>query len=651
MNRRFPLSVLLAALIAAIFAVSAVSAQEITQQPKLILGGVSFSITIDGGSEESALVEIRDANGALLASGGVAPGASREFRDLVVAEKSLLPLTVHLGAPAEGVAGQTLNIPYAPAWFSLAPPFIAIILALLFKEVITALVAGVWIGVLAIAGYDPVQATWRLVDEYVIAALVDTGSGHIQILVFSLMLGGLVGIIGKNGGTLGIVEAVTPFANTRRRGKIATWIAGLCIFFDDYANTLIVGNTMRPITDRLKISREKLAFLVDSTAAPVAALVPISTWVGYEISLIADGVTATASRIGDPVTAAALTQLQPFNVFIDTIPYLFYPLLALGFVFLTSLMDRDFGPMARAEIRAASGGGLHAPEASLATDTSDSFLDAKEGVTRRWWNAAVPVLTVVLVVLGGLYTSGRAGVGAEASLRDIFGAADPFATLLWGSLAGVTVAALISVAQRILSVQECVDAWVAGVKSMMMAMIILTLAWALGGVVKDLGTAQFLTQVIGGVLSLKILPALVFLTAGAMAFATGTSWATMAILIPLVIPLAVSMAVGAGLDWPTQYSILLGTVASVLAGAIWGDHCSPISDTTVLSSMASGCDHIDHVKTQLPYAMLVGGVSVVVGSIGTAYGLPPWIALGIGALILFGVLKLVGTRAETADGP
>ena len=388
---------------------------------------------------------------------------------------------------------------------------LTIALALLFREVITALLAGVWLGALAVAGYNPLSALWRTIDSYIVPALGDVEGGHTQIVVFSFLLGGLVGVVARNGGTQGIVDAVSPFASTGRRGKIATWLAGLAIFFDDYANTLIVGNTMRPIADRLKISREKLAYIVDSTAAPVAALVPISTWVGYEISLIADGMRIAAEQPGtDPALVQTLTSISPFAVFISTIPYLFYPLLALAFVFLTSVMDRDFGPMAKAERRAASGGGLYRPGAQLAVDTTESHFTPADGTIPRWYNAALPIIVVIVVVLGGLYTTGRASVEAGASLMDIFGAADPFATLLWGSMSGCIVAVLLSIGQRILTVQQSLDAWVGGMKAMLMAMIILTLAWSLGTVTSDLGTAQYLAQILGGALPIQALPLAVF---------------------------------------------------------------------------------------------------------------------------------------------
>ena len=615
----------------------ALHAQEAVEGPKVILSSVPFSLTVRGATEISELVEVRDAGGTLLASGTVAPREELELRDVSVASRDALPLQVRIGGTVHEVSA-----PYAPAWFSILPPLLAIALALIFKEVISALLAGIWLGALAVAGYNPLQATWRLVDEYIVPALGDTDGGHTQIVVFSLLLGGMVGMISKNGGTMGVVHAVAPLARNRRRGKIATMLAGLAIFFDDYANTLVVGNTMRPITDKLKVSREKLAYLVDSTAAPVAALVPISTWVGYEVSLIGDGL---GSAVGEAAgaDAAFLAGLSPYTVFIETIPYLFYPLLALAFVFLTSAMNRDFGSMARAEARAAAGRGLHREGAMLATDTSEGFVQARAGVPRRWWNAAIPVLTVVLVVLVGLYTSGRAAVGPDAPLKDVFGAADPFATLLWGSLAGCIVAAALSLGQRLLTVHQCIDAWVGGVKAMMIAMVILTLAWSLGAVTTDVGTADYLSQLLSGNLPIVLLPAVVFITSGAMAFATGTSWTTMAILIPLVIPLTVSLAGGTGFADGSLYGILLATTSSVLAGAIWGDHCSPISDTTVLSSTAAACDHVDHVRTQLPYAVLVGVTGLLLGSLGTSLGIPHWIALFGGVVVLAVFLRMFGT--------
>ncbi len=630
----------------------AVVAQGVEESPPVLLTGVPFDVTVRGGDETSSAWEIRTSDDRLLASGAVAPGGTATAERLVLESRDELPIRIVVGD-----VEQTLERPVVPGWFSLLPPLLAVLLALLFREVVTALFAGIWLGALAVAGFNPLAAVWRVVDTYAVPALADPD--HASIVAFSLLLGGMVGVIARNGGTLGIVEAVAPLARSERRGKLATWLAGMAIFFDDYANTLIVGNTMRPITDRLRISREKLAYIVDSTAAPLAAIVPISTWVGYEITLIGDGLGIAAGQTADVALSAELAGANPFTVFLHTIPYLFYPLLALVLVVLTSAMNRDFGPMAAAELRARRGDGLWRPGAMLAADTSGDLMEAKEDTPHRWWNAALPVLTVIAVVVAGLYFTGRAVAVQESpdpSLMDVFGEADPFATLLWGSLAGCLVAIGLSMAQGVLTLEESMTAWVGGLKAMVIAMVILVLAWSLGAVTEDVGTARYLSLILEGAFPLELLPVLVFVTAAAIAFATGTSWGTMAILLPLVIPLAVTLGGGIDFEGGAHYTVLLGTISSVLAGAIFGDHCSPISDTTVLSSMAAGCDHVDHVRTQLPYAVLVAVVAMAVGDVPTAYGLPNWISLVVGALILWAFVRFRSERVDRSgpgdrDGP
>ncbi len=543
-----------------------------------------------------------------------------------------------------------MNIPIEPGWLSLLPPLAAIALALIFREVVISLFAGVWLGALFLSGYNPVTATLTSVDRFVIEALAD--SDHASIILFSLLLGGMVGVMTRSGGTRGIVEALRPLATTRRRGQFLAWLAGILIFFDDYANTLIVGNTMRPVTDRLGVSREKLAYIVDSTAAPMAAIALISTWVGYEISLIGDALRASAAQVADPALQAELlaAAANPFSVFLHSIPYLFYPILTLLFVLLTVVMRRDFGPMLAAERRAAAGGGLHRPGAMLATDTSGGLAEAPDGTPYRWYNAAIPVAVVMVVALGGIYTTGRASLGPGAhSLRDIVGAADPFKSLIWASFLGSATAMALAVAQGLLPMREAMEAWLAGMRAMVLAMVILVLAWSLGGVTEALGTGPYISSLLADTLPLAALPVLVFLVAAAISFATGTSWGTMAIMFPVVVPLAVSMGAGVGFAGGTNYTILLGVISSVMAGSVFGDHCSPISDTTVMSSMASACDHVDHVRTQLPYAVLVAAVGIAVGDIPTALGLHPGISLLLGIAILAAVLRVVGRRYELEE--
>lgn len=538
-------------------------------------------------------------------------------------------------------------MPVEPGWLSLLPPLVAIVLALAFREVVISLFAGIWFGALIAAQWNPLTATMISVDRFIVEGLADTDK--ISIVVFSLLLGGMVGVIGRSGGTLGLVESMRSLATSARRGQVMGWLAGVIIFFDDYANTLIVGNTMRPVTDRLNISREKLAYIVDSTAAPMAAIAVISTWVGFEISLIGDALRTAASQTADPAAAAQLMQgaQNPFNVFLHSIPYLFYPILALVFVLLVSVTGRDFGPMLKAEQRARRGEGVSAPTARPAVDVTSSYMSPPQGVPHRWYNAAIPVLTVIVVALAGIFYTGAQEAPAGATLWQIVGGADPFKTLIWASFSGNIVAIALAVAQRILKLGEALEAWLNGLRAMLLAIVILVLAWGLGGVTEALGTGPYLSGLLQDTLPLGLLPVIVFITGAAISFATGTSWGTMAILFPVTIPLAVAMGAGVDFDGGAHYSILLGVISSVMAGSIFGDHCSPISDTTVMSSMATACDHIDHVRTQIPYALVVAMVGMLVGDIPTAYGLPPWVSLAAGVAILYLVLRYVGRPVET----
>ncbi len=545
-----------------------------------------------------------------------------------------------------------MTVPIEPGWLSLLPPLAAIGLALLFREVVISLFAGIWLGALLLSQYNPISATLMTVDRFALGALGD--SDHIAIIVFSLMLGGMVGVMNRSGGTRGVVEALRGLATSRRRGQFLTWLAGTLIFFDDYANTLIVGNTMRPVTDRLKVSREKLAYIVDSTAAPIAAMAVVSTWVGFEITLIGDAMRSAAAQTADAAVQADLLAAaqNPFSVFLHSIPYLFYPILTLIFVLFIVLTGRDYGPMLQAERRAASGGGLLRPGAMPAADTGSGIQEPPEGVKHRWYNAGIPVLTVMIVALVGIFHTGAESLGAgDHSLWEVVGEADPFASLIWASFTGSIVAIALPIAQRILTASQAIEAWVGGLKSMMLAVVILVLAWSLGGVTEALGTGPYLSAVLQDTLPIKLLPVLVFLVAALISFATGTSWGTMAILFPVVIPLAVAMGAGVGFGTGEGYTILLGVVSSIMAGSVFGDHCSPISDTTVMSSMASACDHVDHVRTQLPYAVTVAVVAMAVGDIPTAFGMSPVISLLVGVAILYAVLRFFGRRLDLAAAP
>ncbi len=520
----------------------------------------------------------------------------------------------------------------ATAW-SLVPPVLAITLALVFREVLVSLFLGIWLGTSMLAGADPVAGLLRAVDTNVRGALTD--ADHVSIIVFSMLLGGMVGVMSRAGGMMGVVRLLEPLATTPRRAQLVTWAMGVAIFFDDYSNTLIVGNAMRPVTDRHRISREKLAFVVDSTAAPVACIALVSTWIGYQVSLLSDAL------------AAAGSPLNPFALFLESLPLAFYPLLALVTVVTVAVGGRDWGPMAAAERRALRGQ-LLAPTARPLADYETSGLAPADDVAARWVNAALPVLAVVVVTVTGLVVTGRdalAGSGAtDPALRDVIGASDPFTTLLWGSLSGLVVAIGLAVGQRILDLRSALDATVAGFKSMLMAVVVLTLAWSLGRVCTDLATADFLKQAVGDFLPPGLLPTAVFLVAAAVSFATGTSWGTMAILTPLALPLVLRLA-------PGDLAVVPATVSAILGGSVFGDHCSPISDTTIMSSMASSCDHVDHVRTQLPYALLAATTAIVLGYLpANLLGLPSWPGLLAGTAVIVAVFRLAG-RPLQDPGP
>jgi Na+/H+ antiporter NhaC len=558
----------------------------------------------------------------------------------VAAQGALSPMTDSVTATAVpreavGLAQQSVQSADEPehfGWVSVLPPLIAIAMALAFKRVIPALFLGIWVGAWAVYGFSAqglLQGVLDAFQVYVLQALAN--EDHAAIILFSFMIGGMVGIITRNGGMNGVVNRIAGWATSARRGQLATGVLGLVVFFDDYANTLVVGNTMRPVTDGLRISREKLAYIVDSTAAPVSCLALVTTWIGYEVGLI-----------GTAVEKIEGLDISAYAVFLSSIPFSFYPILAIFFVFAIVLSRNDFGPMYRAELRARSTGELLSPDASIDPEaTTGEHTTPKEGKPQRALNAIVPVAVLVLGVVVGLFVTGEGD-----NVRDIIGSADSYKALMWASLLGVLVAYVLSVGQRILTVGDTVEAWYSGLKSMLFAMIILVLAWSLSGITEVLGTAEYLVLILGDAIPAGLLPAIVFLLSAATAFATGSSWGTMGILMPLVIPLTWAVLVVNEMADPAHYHILYSTVSCILAGAVWGDHCSPMSDTTILSSMASGCDHIDHVRTQLPYALTVGIVAILVGTVPTGFGFPWWLSLIIGASILLVGLRYAGRNPE-----
>ena len=529
-----------------------------------------------------------------------------------------------------GSDSSIFNLRVIPGWISIVPPLLAILMALLLRNVIPALIAGIWFGAAALISFSPsgiFQGLLNGFQVYVVRAL--SNEDHAAIILFSMMIGGMVGIITRNGGMNSIVMLLVSRAKTAIGGQVSVWLMGLMIFFDDYSNTLVVGNTARPLTDHLKISREKLAYIVDSTAAPVVCLALITTWIGYEVGLI-DAALSGIPELTEPA----------YTVFLHSIPYSFYPILAIIFVFTVAYTGKDMGPMYAAEVRARNG--QVSPINSMDTPAiQGDNLEPKAGVKMRAINAFIPIIVLIVSLLAGLYITGEG-----ENLTDIIGSANSYVAMLWASLLGAMTAAIMTISQKILTTHETVDAWFGGVRAMLFAMIVLILAWALSDISMALHTADYLVSILADSLPAQMVPATVFVLSAITAFTTGTSWGTLGILMPLVVPLCWAVMQVNGMATPEHMHILYSAIACNLAGAVWGDHCSPISDTTVLSSMASGCDHIEHVRTQMPYALLVGFVAIIIGTVPGAYGLSPIISILLGGVILIGILNYFGKTAH-----
>ncbi len=519
---------------------------------------------------------------------------------------------------------------------AILPPVIAIIFALIFKQVVIALLSGVWLGSLILTGFHPVNSILRIVDYYIINTLTgpSEGADHMSILIFTLLLGGMVGITSRMGGMQGIVNKVSRLATNAKRGQLTVWIMGMVIFFDDYTNTLIVGNATRSLTDSLKISREKLSYIVDSTAAPITSLAVITSWIGFQISLINQSFVAMN------------IERNPLTIFVTSLPYSVYPILTILFVLFIILSGRDFSLMLKAEQRARTTGKVNSDTARPISSLDSDNMSLADNVTPRIVNGIVPIGVVIGVTFIGLLVTGHDSLTASGArtfgLLDMLKESNSFVALLWSSFAGCIVAAILALGQKLLTLTDTVTAWVNGIKSMVMAFIILILAWCIGSVCVELHTADYLVYHLANILSPNFLPTIVFLLAMSISFSTGTSWGTMSILTPIVIPLVFGTAAATGLTAEATEPVLLGSIAAILSGAVFGDHCSPISDTTIMSSMASGADHIDHVRTQLPYALTVGIVSLLFGYLLTALGVPIFVSLILATLSMISIIRIFG---------
>lgn len=522
-----------------------------------------------------------------------------------------------------------------PLWLSILPPLIAIVMALLLKEVISALFFGVLSGTFIMAlysGQEPGTALGsgllRVMDTYVVGSIFDID--HAMIIVFTLTIGGMVKIISANGGMQGIVNWLLRRANGPRSGQLMTFVMDLCIFFDDYSNTLMVGNTMRPVADKLRVSREKLAFIVDSTAAPVVAIAFVTTWIGAELSYIQEGIDV----IGLEASA--------YSVFVNSLKYSFYPILTLCFVLMIIHSGRDYGPMLKAEREART------------KVVSDSNSQDNSNKQAHGIDALLPLLTLIFGTIIGLFITGYDSAiwqdsshGFFTKLSETIGEANSYLALIWSSIVSLIISVIMTLYRGTLTFGKIMDEMVDGFKVMFNAVLILTMAWSIALVTKHMHTAEFVSAILLKLsLSPYIIPALTFLLAALIGFSTGTSWGTMAILYPLILPASWMLCQNQGLGVDATMPLFYSVVASVMAGSVMGDHCSPISDTTIMSSMASGCNHLQHVKTQMPYALTVGAVALFIGVLPTSLGLPSWLAFLMALAILGIIVRFVGKKVE-----
>lgn len=531
---------------------------------------------------------------------------------------------------------------------TLIPPLIAIILAFVTKNVVLSLFVGIFSGTIIVqyaTGANIISGIilgFADIVDYVLTSLADPWNAGIILQV--LTIGGLIALITSSGGARAVAESLSKKATGPISTQVITWILGLLVFFDDYANALIVGPIMRPVSDKMNISRERLAFVVDATAAPIAGIALISTWIGYEVGLINDAYQS----IGQNVNA--------YGIFLETLPYRFYNILMLFFVVLTSITLREFGSMKKAQERARDTGQLIAEGSFLENEGEETEVVVKGKASI--WNALIPIGALIVFSFVGFYTDGRQTIMASdntaliqlletspfsfAAIRETFGVSDASVVLFQAALVASVVALIMGALQGHYTFGKGIDIWVSGMKTLIITGVILLLAWSLSGVMNDLGTANYLVSLLGDTMPAFLLPTVIFVLGAIISFATGTSYGTMGILMPLAIPLATAMQ-------PENSEFIVMSVGAVLTGAIFGDHSSPISDTTILSSMGAGSNLLDHVKTQLPYALTVAAISIVFGYIPSAFNLSIWIVLPVAFLAVVAVVYIFGKKVDPTE--
>lgn len=639
---------------------SAAVGSDTAGQPILRMGGVRIVTTgpsnadllVHGLARRALLSALRqraDAQGKMLSIDGELTPVQGGLHVLIVHEQAALTLQ------ADAPGGEHYDVRMAgwqpPGRDVLVPPLMAVLLAILFRRPVVALFAGVWTSCTLLLLREPqvgaLEAAAGGLREVVMELLLPElrDPQRLQVLGFVLAMLAMVGVMSQSGGMRGLMDLVAHYARTARRTQIATWLAGFVVFFDDYANCLLVGATMRPLCDRFRVSREKLAYLVDSTAAPVAGLSLFSTWIAFEVS-----------TFSPQLPAAGLLPTDGYAVFLETLPFRFYCILTLLLSAAIAFSGRDFGPMLSAERRARSLGQLVRAGGRPMLKQAATDLAPVPGVVPRAHRALLPMLAFLLV---SSVEVGRVGLAALRAgdpalalgdlltiegMTSLFGKGECTRALLVGSACGLSVALVLGFRAGI--GRAVLRASWTSVRSTGIAVAVLYLAWMTGRACARLGTAPYLTALLGGQLAPELLPAVLFLTSAAIAMATGSAWSTMSILLPLVVGLAFEL--GSEHELGGQLLMVL-SIGAVLEGSIFGDHCSPMSDTTVLASTATAADHLDHVRTQSPYALLAMCGALFFGYLPCTFsGRQPFVALAAAAGFVLAILWVFGRRVPSA---
>lgn len=504
-----------------------------------------------------------------------------------------------------GNEGFFIMEPIQVGFLCLLPPLIAIALALITKEVISSLIIGIFTGTVIYTVHVGGGLAGAVSNMFTIMSDEFSAS----MIIFLSLLGALVAVVSMAGGSRAYGNWASGKVRSAQSAQLATSALGAIIFIDDYFNCLTVGTVMKPVTDKFRISRAKLAYIIDATAAPICIIAPVSSWAASVISSLPD------------------TGSGGMHTFISAIPYNLYAILTIVMVILLSVTRLDYGPMEREQAKALAGGEADAQGSSTDSDLAGLDISPKG----RVFDLLIPIIALILFsVLSMLYTGGYFS-GQGLSLFDAFGATNANLSLAMGGFGALVVAALLFIPRRVLSFRDFMKGVTAGVKSMVSACVILTLAWTIKGVCSTLSVDSYVaTAVKNSSLPVIFLPAIIFVVAAFLSFSTGTAWGTFGILLPIVVPICSSLAP----------EIMTISLSATLAGSVFGDHCSPISDTTILSSTGANCDHILHVSTQIPYACTVA-VCCLVGYLVAGFTQNIYLTLGVSVVLLVAAILVM----------